>query len=359
MRLQVPKIAREFNIKFGYSEEIELHQLKRLQTRLERVRKRQNIEFVHGRGSRKTTLQRAIECITTYYDRLKKYRNDLSIMEDRNSFSKTDHDATFMRMKDDPINGQSKPAYNVTIGVDAEYIVDVMISQDRNDYQTLIPFLERIKRLKYREIVADAGYEGEESYAYLEENAQLPFIKPKNYESSKTEKYRSDISLRENMPYDWIRDCYTCHMVFALENTGIKKSRTKAGYQVETTVYECSSCEGCAVKDRCIRLGAGKQVEVRRKHIRVSKEFIRQRSVSDALIRSERGILLCINRSIQVEGAFGVIKQDMGFRRFLLRGKKKVQTEIMLLCFAYNMMKLHNKIQSGRCGAHLHFSATA
>lgn len=79
----------------------------------------------------------------------------------------------------------------------------------------------------------------------------------------------------------------------------------------------------------------------------------------EARINSDEGILLRINRSIQVEGAFGVLKQNMGFRRFLLRGQVKVQTELILLAAAFNINKLHNKIQTNRCGVYLHIPQAA
>lgn len=74
---------------------------------------------------------------------------------------------------------------------------------------------------------------------------------------------------------------------------------------------------------------------------------------------SERGILYRMNRSIQVEGAFGVLKNDYEFQRFLLRGKTKVKIEILLLCLGYNINKLHAKIQGDRLGEHLHPVKTA
>jgi hypothetical protein len=79
----------------------------------------------------------------------------------------------------------------------------------------------------------------------------------------------------------------------------------------------------------------------------------------EARINTDEGILLRVNRSIQVEGAFGILKQDMGFRRFLLRGQVKVQTELLLLAIAFNINKLHNKIQTNRCGAYLHIPKAA
>lgn len=119
-------------------------------------------------------------------------------MGDRNSFSKTDHDATFMRMKEDKQkNGQLKPAYNVQFGTDAEYIVWISAGPQCTDITMLIPFLDSLKEKQHRvaeKIIADSGYESEENYVYLEKNKQLAFIKPSNYEISKTRKYKTDIS---------------------------------------------------------------------------------------------------------------------------------------------------------------------
>ncbi len=126
-----------------------------------------------------------------------------------------------------------------------------------------------------------------------------------------------------------------------------------------TTVYTCTECAGCPHKVRCIKGKSKTPLEERNKNLYVSKTFLRQRQQMQERIQSEEGILLRINRSIQVEGAFGVLKQDMSFRRFLLRNSVKVQTEFLLLCMGYNLNKLHNKIQSGRCGTYLHIPKTA
>ena len=78
-----------------------------------------------------------------------------------------------------------------------------------------------------------------------------------------------------------------------------------------------------------------------------------QIGVDSENILSEKGILYWMNRSIQVEGAFRVLKNDYEFQRFLLRGKTKVKLEILLLCMGYNLNKLHAKIQNERTGSHL------
>ncbi|MBR4058967.1 MAG: transposase, partial [Lachnospiraceae bacterium] len=88
-------------------------------------------------------------------------------------------------------------------------------------------------------------------------------------------------------------------------------------------------------------------------------KFVEQRQSSYENIMSEKGILYRMNRSIQVEGAFGVLKKDYEFQRFLMRGKTKVKLEILLLCMGYNINKLHTKIQGERLGKYLHPVKTA
>jgi len=358
MKAELPKIAVEFSVRFGHGEEIKIYELKKLLRKL--LQKSEGIEFVHGAGRRKTAIQRAVEQVTEYLKKLKMYECDIRILNGRGSYAKTDHDATFMRMKEDHMkNSQLKPGYNVTIGVDAEYIINATVTQDRSDGKTLIPFLESVTRFNYLNIVADAGFESEENYTYLENSEQLAFIKPSNYEQAKTKKYKSDIGRRENMAYDEENDNYICAMGYPIINVGVKNTKSTACYPIETTIYECRSCDGCPLKEKCIRAGGKKPVEERSKRLHVSKTFLRQRAKANERITSEEGVLLRLNRSIQVEGAFGVLKQDMGFRRFLCTSKAKVSVEVLLLCFAYNVKKFHNKIQSGRCGESLHYPKAA
>jgi len=359
MKAALPALAEKFGVRFWVGEKIRAKDLKKLRKCLKAIQKEQGVVFVHGIGKRKTELQKAVELVEDYIARQKEYDDYNHSFGDRNSFSKTDRDATFMRMKEDHMrNGQLKPAYNAVIGVDSEYIVGAMVSQERSDGQTLIPFLERYGQ-GYSRITADAGYESEENYTHLEENEQLAFIKPSNYEQSKTKKYKTDIGRRENMPYDAETDVYYCHIGRCLSATHEKKTKSTAGYPIVTTIYECENCEGCPHKSKCVKAGGKQPIEERIKRLNVSKEFLRQRAEAYARITSEEGILLRMNRSIQVEGAFGVLKEDMDFRQFLHRGQVKVETELLLLSFSYNVNKLHNKIQNGRCGMHLHIPKAA
>ena len=239
--------------------------------------------------------------------------------------------------------------------MDSEYIVAAGIFQDRNDVWTLVPFLKNMEanlRFRYPSVTADSGYESEEAYEYLKSQGQIPYIKPQTYERWKKRSFKKDISKRENMAYKEETDTYTCHAGKTLREVFKKKQKSKSGYQSEVTVYECEDCGGCPYKEKCTRAKGNKRLYL-------SKNFLKKRRESYENIISEKGIQYRTNRSIQVEGAFGVLKNDYEFQRFLLRGKTKVKLEILLLCLGYNLNKLHAKIQNGRTGSHLFEVKTA
>jgi len=299
------------------------------------------IIFVSGRGKRKHPLQRDIELLESFLSRKAKYTGYNETFKGRNSFSKTDPDATFMRMKDDHMrNGQLKPGYNLQLGVEGEYVVGVDISEERSDKQCLLPLLERMEQgmggKRHTNIVADAGYESEENYKALVAREQVAYIKPQNYEKSKTRKYKTNTFLRENMPYNPESDTYTCPngSLFVPIYTTTRKS--KSGFTSEITVYECQGCGSCPRKKDCTKAKGNR-------HIGVSKEFLALRQESRERITSPEGTELRLNRSIQAEGVFGNMKQNYGFRRYLRRGKENVFTETLLYAIAYNITKYHQK----------------
>lgn len=348
-----------FGIKIVYNNKVQLKHVKKLKKNLYSLKKSEGIKFVHGCGKRKSSLQKSIEKIEEYILKLREYKQKIHICGSRNSYSKTDRDATFMRMKEDAMkNGQLKPAYNLQIGADSGYISWLTIGPQPTDTTTLIPFItsmEESLNYKYLKIVADAGYESEENYSFIEANNQISFIKPANYEISKTRKYKNDIGKIENMIYDESTDSYTCRNGKQLtsEKTIIRKSKT--GYESEKTIYICEDCTCCSYKSSCIKGNNSKlPLEDRTKKIETSKKFNRQRKEDLDRIISDDGCLLRTNRSIQAEGAFAQIKHDMNFRRFLCRGKNNILAEITLLSVAINIKKLHSKIQNGKIGTHLH-----
>ena len=236
-----------YDIKIVYGNTIKIKHVKKLRKKLYALKETENIVFVHGIGKRKTPLQKSIETLESYLNRLKKYNQQIHICAERNSYSKTDHDAAFMRMKEDAMgNGQLKPAYNL--------------------------------KFKYKNITADAGYESEENYLFLEANGQLFYIKPANYEISKTRKYKNDIGKIENMEYDVKKDIYTCRNGKKLGVDHIRHSKSKTGYVSEKAIYKCEDCNGCPYKSECIKGNNCKTpLEERTKTLQVAKTFLKHR----------------------------------------------------------------------------------
>ena len=347
-----------YGLKLVYQDSISLHSLKRIRKKLYAIKESEGITFVHGIGRRKSAIQKSIESLEMYIGKLKEYIHKLYACGERNSYSKTDPDATFMRMKEDHmLNGQLKPAYNLQHGVDSEYITWLTINPNPTDTKTLIPFLKDMEQnlgFKYTEIVADAGYESEENYLFIEANGQTAFIKPNNYEISKKRRFKTDIGKMENMDYDKENDFYICKNNRKLTAQYEKKGKTATGYRRTTTVYKCSDCSGCPYKTDCIKGNNCKtSMEQRNKTLYDSKTMKQKRAEDLERITSPYGIQLRVNRSIQAEGSFASVKEDMEFRRYMYRGKENVTAQSVILAIAHNINKLHNKIQSEKTGQHL------
>lgn len=360
MQEKLPGMLECLGLEMVVPESIRIRWLKKLRRKLYASQKENEIKFVYGKGHHKSALQKVLEQVNEWLEREKRYTTDLYICGERNSYCKTDPDATFMRMKEDHMrNGQLKAGYNVNVATVSEYIVGNYISADRTDTKVLIPFLEKLcgqQKYPVKRIAADSAYESEEIYKYIEEHEQLSlFVKPTNHEVKKTKKYQNDIGRRENMAYDEETDEYTCAQGKKLRVVSVEKRKTSGGYPTEITVYECEDCRNCPCKEKCIRQKKTDKVplEERVKRLHVSKYFVQQRDRMAEKICTDEGILLRVNRSIQAEGVFAFIKQDLKFRRFMTRGRQNVATEWNLLSIAYNLLKLHQKIQNGRLGRHL------
>lgn len=358
MGKELPGLLEGLEIRFHIPEAVETRHLKELRERLEGKARQERVEFVHGTGKRKSRLQKACEQVEEWLKRMKEYQAQLRICAGRNSYSKTDHDATFMRMKEDHMrNGQLKPGYNINVATASEYIIGNYVSADRSDTKALIPFMERLRGYGWEigRATVDAGYESEENYCYFEQpwiSTRL-LVKPSNHEQKKHKKYRTDISRRENMAYDMNLDAYTCANGKQLTVQSIRHTKSSAGFPIETTVYTCTECKGCPYKSKCIQGRSKTPMEERNKSLYVSKRFQEQRAKMETWVNTKLGKLLRVNRSIQAEGTFAMTKEDMKFRRFLLRGTVKVEAEWTLMSMAYNLWKLFHKAMTGRLGTHI------
>ncbi len=347
-----------YSLRIVYKNRVSIRTLKRLRKKLYKLKKEESVVFVYGKGKRKTQLQRDIEKLEEYRDKLKEYTKHFYICGERNSYSKTDNDATFMRMKEDAmLNGQLKPAYNLQHCVDAEYVTWLKIFPYPSDMKTLIPLIEEMKEsldFKYKNIVCDAGYESEENYSYIEKEGLVAYIKASNHEISKKRKYKNDIGRFENMEYNEDEDYYVCQNKKKLKISHQRIRKTRTDYKRIMTIYRSEDCTTCEFKADCIRSNRSKKdISERTKELHISKFFQESRKKCKERMDSEFGKQLRMNRSIQAEGSFANIKADMHFRRYRRKGKNNVFVESVLLATAFNINKLHSKIITGRTGQHL------
>jgi len=276
-----------------------------------------------------------------YLPRLKKYEEQERICGGRNSYSKTDHDATFLRMKEDPmLNGQLKPGYNVQIGTENQYILGYSIHQRPTDTTTLIPHLEKLKGRWGKlpgTIVADAGYGSEENYVYLEGERVGSYVKYNYFHKEKKRKYREDPFRAEHLEYEAENDRYRCPSGRWLSYTGHKTRVSDTGFKQEYRVYTCEDCRWCRSRLLCHTSKYNRTIEI-------NTRLNELRAKARANLDSEKGKLLRSRRPVEVESVFGHIKHNRGFRRFLLRGIDKVSMEWGLLSIAHNLLKMHSSL---------------
>ena len=319
----------------------------KLQKNLSTIATGEGIEFVYGKGKRKPEIQQLYEELEHLGQRLMGYKECFEIIgKDRNSYSKTDLEATFMRMKEDHmLNGQLKPAYNVQIAVENYFIVHGYVSNDRTDYNTLIPVQEKHQEAfgsVLEEVTADSGYCSEKNLLYLKEKGIESYIKLQDHEKRKTRAYAEDISKYYNMKVEVFEDeqFYICHDGRELRHIRTE-TKEQDGYTQTFEVYGCADCSGCEHKARCLyKYNAEKDVE-KNKVMKINEQWEELREKSHANIQSERWILKRQTRSIQTEGHFGDIKENENFRRFNYRSADKVYKEFMLYAIGRNINKYY------------------
>ena len=319
----------------------------KLQKNLLEIAAGEGVEFVCGKGKKKPQIQQLYEELEKCGSRLMEYKECFEIMgTDRNSYSKTDLEATFMRMKEDHmLNGQLKAAYNVQVAVENYFIIHGYVSNDRTDYNTLIPVLEKHRGAfgeVLEEVTADSGYCSEKNLLYLKENNIASYIKLQDHEQRKTRAYKEEIGKYYNMKYEVFEDehYYICHDGRELRHirTEIKE---QDGYTQTYEVYGCADCSGCLHKERCLYKYNAEKDAGKNKVMKVNERWEGLKEETNANIQSEKGILNRQIRSIQTEGHFGDIKENEKFRRFNYRSAEKVYKEFMLYAIGRNINKYH------------------
>lgn len=326
------------------NEEVNSEQLKERMEELNRrlLEKMQKEGDSGGRTKKKEMRKLAMDCLP----RLERYEEQEQKLAGRRSYAKTDEDASCLRMKEDRgiEKPWPKPAYNVQIGTEEQFIVGYSVHQQAGDTTCLIPHLEGLRRgLKRlpKRIVSDAGYGSEENYAYLERHGAENYLKYNTFHQE-THRYRDPAKMRkhqfrgENFGYDAEKDQFICPAGKRLHFRNTSRHKTENGYESERRNYECVECEGCLLKEQCSKVKGNRR-------IRVSLCLLEYRRRARENLTSEEGVRLRSARSVEVETVFGHLKHNMGFRRFHLRGLEKVKTEWGLLSIAHNMQKMAAK----------------
>ena len=298
-------------------------------------------DFIYGKGKRKTIIQIRYELFEEYLTKLKGYAVKIDTCGDhRNSYSKTDKDATFMRVKKDYMgNDQLLPAYNVQIGVCDEFVAALGVFQYASDSDCFVPLMEIFHQtFDYypRYPVGDAGYGTYNNYLFCEENGLEKYMKFAKYKKeTKDENFHNDpyrsVNFKRNDNGDLV--CPNNKKFIFLCNRDIKGNK----YGRTEEIYECEDCSGCLLKSKCTQSKSNRTIRLNRELTSFHKEVIDN-------LESVQGCLLRMNRSIQAEGAFGILKQDRFYRRIVRKGLTQVKLELHLIYCAYNIYKLHNKL---------------
>ena len=304
--------------------------------------------FVYGSGKRKSKEQRHYEHLTGFCQKLQEYIERIDICgPDRNSYSKTDKSATFMRIKTDYMgNDQLLPAYNVQIGVADEYIAVVDVNHYRSDMDCFIPLMEHFKQTygfypKYP--VADAGYGSYNNYIFCEQNGIEKYMKfPMFKKETKDRKYHEDPFRAVNFRIDeqGVMRCPNDKAFHLLYRRSVRGNQ----YGRKEELYECEDCSGCPYAEKCKKTDKNRTIRINQELTAMHQEVIEN-------LESIHGALLRMNRSIQAECTFGIMKNDRWYKRIVRRGINSVKLEILLVAIGHNLYKYQNKKMRNRTAA--------
>lgn len=277
--------------------------------------------------------------IHDWITRKKIYQKDLELMGERNSYSKTDTDATFMRMKDDYMkNGQLKPGYNLQVATENQYTLAYDVYPNPTDTKTLVPFLETITDQYFelpKHIVADASYGSEVNYQnVLETHERISLITYNMYRKEGKKKFQQDPTKTSNWTYDEKTDSYICPNEKQLTYQYDASRKDRSDYIRTFKVYQCEDCSNCPIRSLCTKADEGTH-----RKLYVNTKWEQQKLYIRQKLSEPKTAEIYRQRKIDVEPVFGFLKANLGFTRFSVRGKSKVKNEIGLALMATNLRK--------------------
>ena len=299
--------------------------------------------------------RKQIKELEKHRDKLGEYDSRLEQIGERNSMSKTDPDATFMRMKEDAMNnGQTKPGYNLQISAENQFITDFALFHNPTDTLTLIPFFNSFLN-RYGHMpsaaVADSGYGSEENYRFMDEAGMDAYVKYNRFHLEQRPRYKPNPFHHDNFHYNADEDYYVCPMGQHMTRIGTAHSKTASGYRSESARYRAQNCNGCPLRCICYKAKGD------RRTIEVNHRLNQYKRKARELLTSEEGFRRRGPRCIEPEAVFGQMKFNMEYRRFRHFGKDKVTMDFAFFAIAFNLKKMCSKIvkQTKRGGNTPHF----
>ena len=286
--------------------------------------------------------KKQIKELENHRDKLNEYDSCLEQIGERNSMSKTDEDATFMRMKEDAMNnGQTKPGYNLQISAENQFITDFALFPNPTDTLTLIPFFNSFLG-RYGHLpsvaVADSGYGSEENYRFMDEAGMEAYVKYNRFHLEQRPRYKPNPFHHDNFHYNAAEDYYVCPMGQHMARVGSSHSKTASGYRSENARYRAQNCKGCPLRCLCYK------AKDDRRTIEVNHRLNEYKRKARELLTSEDGLRHRGRRSIEPEAVFGQMKSNMAYRRFRHFGKDKVTMDFAFFAIAFNIKKMCSRI---------------
>ncbi len=298
-----------------------------------------------NRENRSKAEQKEIKTLENkYLPKLEEYEKHLKILGNRNSYSKTDPDATFMRLKDDHMqNGQLKPAYNLQIGTENQFITHFDFFSNPTDFLTFKPFVNGFRErfsgnfdTVLNSVVADSGYGSEENYDFMELNEIEPFVKFPYFHKEQKKAFKNNAFIAQNLFYNSQKDYFVCPMGQHMEKTGEGSRKSDSGFISKVSYYEAKNCKGCPLKGLCYNAKGNRRIEVNH-NLNRHKERVRQ------LLTSKEGLYHRSKRPIEPESVFGQGKSNKQYYRFRHFGKDLITMDFAIFAIAFNMGKMYNK----------------
>lgn len=299
-------------------------------------RQAKNLPKAKLTGREKQKLNTQIDHLFKASDKLCEYEKSLDILGERNSYSKTDPDATFMRLKEDAMNnGQTKPAYNLQIATENQYWTNFALYPNPTDTLTFKPFLDKYKKRygkQSKSVTADSGYGSEENYEYLEMEEMMGYVKYNWFHKEQHKPFKEDAFNQANFYYNRDDDYYVCPMGQHMEPCGQRQTKSDSGYVSVITLYRAQRCDGCPLESLCKKSKGNRTIYVNHKLNAYKKEAF-------LLLTSEEGLKHRSQRPIEPEAVFGQMKADMHYKRFRHFGMDKVYMDLGLFGMGFNLKK--------------------